>query len=307
MRAHPFKDYRPAASWRTTCLRPPQPPPSEHPLFSVKGVGLFTLALDAMHVLDLGVLQHAIANALFVLVHDAEGAQWGQGAPQRMAAIWVRIQELYRERGTATRLTNLDLGFISTSGGVTTHFPQLRAKAAETRCLLPIVASILHETRCDLIQQDAPLGDFVPMRVMRQCLDAFVLVKDLIDAACPVPGQAVGRQIMAAMETALFSYHTLAAIEFYKERLRWNVVPKHHFAHHLAERSAACSPKLLWTYGYEDLVGRAQRAAHACANANARIALGNAFMAKYRLILAAALPQGAPRLVPARGRKRQRL
>ncbi len=58
----PFKDFSDSAAWRETVFRPPQPAPSAQPFFTIPGVGLYTLALDSMHVLDLGVLQHTIGN-----------------------------------------------------------------------------------------------------------------------------------------------------------------------------------------------------------------------------------------------------
>ena len=289
---HPFKDYSPNASWRVTLLRPPQPPPSGHPLFTLKGVDLFTLALDPMHVLDLGIFQHVIGNALFTLSYDSVGARWGQTPKDRMAAIWRRIQELYRRDHTSTRLSNLDLSFISVQSGPHAHYPQLRAKAAETRCLLPIVGEIVRETLGDLIPQSTHDYTVGSLTLTLRCLEGFMKVSDLIDTAPTVPGQKIGEQILAAMSHGLLHYSMLGGFAMYREKkLRWNVVNKHHFAHHLAERAVTLSPRLVWTYGFEDLVGRAQRAAHACAKANSRLALGNAFIEKYRFILAAAMQQ----------------
>ena len=299
-RVHPFKDYSTKASWRNTNFRPPQPPPSEHPLFSLKGISLFTLALDPMHVLDLGIFQHAIGNALFMLSFDLIGASWGQDPKSRLSAIWRRIQMLYRRDHTTTRLSNLDLSFICNQNGPHAHYPYLRAKAAETRCLLPIVCEIVQETRRDLIQQNVQGDNLVPLTLACRCLEGFVQVKDLIDTAPAVPGKSLGLKLITSMQKGLFNYHLLASFAFYNNsgRLRWNVVNKHHFAHHLAEQAVTCSPKAIWTYGFEDLVGRAQRAAHACSKANSRLDLGNAFVQKYRHILAAAMHQEVRRVHP---------
>lgn len=308
---HPFKVYTPTASWRETCLRPPQPPPSNHPLFSVKGVDLFTLALDPMHTLDLGVFQHALANVLFALSFDEEGRRWGPTPTERLAAIWRRIQEIYRRDQTATRFSNFDLSTICPEKHAPhSRFPHLKGKAAETRCLLPIVAEILKDDRCDLIRRPGGNNrDVLPLKLMQDCLDHFVRVSDLIDKAPTVPGRTYGLKVFEHMQYGLFYYHLLASLRFYKGQKRWNVVNKHHFAHHLAERAATCSPRLVWTYGYEDLVGRGIRAAHVCAKSNPRILLGNVFMEKYRSILCAAMPKTELRRVPASGSvaKKQRL
>ena len=217
-RVHPFKDYSPKASWRDTLFRPPQPPPSEHPLFTLKGVGLFTLALDPMHVLDLGIFQHVIGNALFMLSFDSVGARWGQTPKDRLAAIWRRIQELYRRDHTSTRLSNLDLPFICNPNGPHAHYPHFRARAAETRCLLTIVGEIVRETRCDLIQQNVHGDLLVPLMLTQRCLEGFVKTKNLIDAAPTVPGRMLGLAIFAAMQKGLLNYTLLASFAMYKRK-----------------------------------------------------------------------------------------
>ena len=59
-----------------TTLTPPQPAPSSHPVFTIVGVSLFSIALDIMHVFDLGVLQHLVGS-LFYILGLARTIGWG--------------------------------------------------------------------------------------------------------------------------------------------------------------------------------------------------------------------------------------
>ena len=55
---HPFTDFRKEASWKTALKKAADPPPSPHPLWKVPGVSFWTMKLDLLHLVDLGVDCH---------------------------------------------------------------------------------------------------------------------------------------------------------------------------------------------------------------------------------------------------------
>ena len=91
--------------------------------------------------------------------------------------------------------------------------------------------------------------------------------------------------IEAARAAALKAYALLSREAWQQSLVRWNQVNKHHFAWHVSACATYLNPTLTWTYPYEDLVGRAQRAAMQCAKATPMIKLANAFMLRYRKVV----------------------
>eukprot|EP00969_Alexandrium_andersonii_P015555 680985-Alexandrium_andersonii.AAC.1 len=89
-----------------------------------------------MHCFDLGIIQEYLGSVLWTLVFD--GSLPGN-AEQRLAVVWDRIRDLYREQGTKTRLANLTLAMFCNPKSAHGSFPSLAAHAAETKALLPIL------------------------------------------------------------------------------------------------------------------------------------------------------------------------
>ena len=71
----PLTDFRPCAAWLNTIVSLEEwlAAPRQCQLFShpIVHVNLFTIQLDVMHVMCLGVLLHMNANTLFTLIHDS--------------------------------------------------------------------------------------------------------------------------------------------------------------------------------------------------------------------------------------------
>ena len=283
---HPFKDVSEQAQWKTTVRRGLQPKPSLHPIFSIPGVGHHSVALDAMHVLDLGVLQHTLGNILHTLCYDDVGSPWGSDAKTRLEHIWVRIQELYTLERTSTRFSNLELATFTNPSAPNSDFPCLKGKAAETRCMLPILKTLFEE---QLRDHAPPPEEMAYVREMQSLLHSLCHVQRLMIEGPDIPGRRWGLSCRQAMEYALRSYSLLSCLELERRRrrfCRWNVVNKHHFSWHLCDSMQYINAKLTWTYAYEDLVGRSQRACHECAKGTPMAKVGNAFMLRYRRIVA---------------------
>jgi hypothetical protein len=66
---------------------------------------------------------------------------------------------------------------------------------------------------------------------------------------------------------------------------RWSVIPKHHYLAHLAQQAYVINPRMLWTYGGEDFVGKVSDLGHHCLRGNASFRVGSALAERYKLAM----------------------
>jgi hypothetical protein len=64
----PFTDFRKDATWKSTLRSVSAPPPVSHPLFGVPGTSFWSMKLDLLHLVDLGVASHIYGNLLATIV-----------------------------------------------------------------------------------------------------------------------------------------------------------------------------------------------------------------------------------------------
>ena len=107
-------------------------------LFSLPHFDETCILQDWMHCVDLGVAQDLIGN----LFHEIEQRLPGVNRDARVAALLGRLKEYYKTLPrSASRLTNLTSEMIQQPK----KGPKLRAKAAETRHLIPFCAALARE------------------------------------------------------------------------------------------------------------------------------------------------------------------
>eukprot|EP00959_Pyramimonas_sp_CCMP1952_P412068 8634739-Pyramimonas_sp.AAC.1 len=143
---HPFTDCSFAASWRTTLK-------THHsfmrslfasgksicPLWNAPGFALESLALDLMHVADLGIVQILLGNVLFEMFKRQGGvvSRPGDGLAKLLTMIRIGSRNVPWLDGPP--INNLTLGMIKPDGKA----PSLRTKAADTRHMVAVVHWIL--------------------------------------------------------------------------------------------------------------------------------------------------------------------
>eukprot|EP00969_Alexandrium_andersonii_P127040 5614797-Alexandrium_andersonii.AAC.1 len=71
----------------STVLSPPQARPSQHPIWDVFGLSRFSVSLDYMHTMHLGILQHWLGSVLWTFVYD--GPYTGN-AQENLDRVWQR-------------------------------------------------------------------------------------------------------------------------------------------------------------------------------------------------------------------------
>eukprot|EP00974_Lingulodinium_polyedra_P045324 4346291-Lingulodinium_polyedra.AAC.1 len=114
-------------------------------IFALPGVDLEMVAIDVLHAVDLGVAQDAIGNALWEFLHSACCA--GANLKEKAKQTWMLLKDHYKQVAPPTRLQNLTLEMIRQPGKP----PKLRAKGAETRCMIGFAAECAH-----LMQKASP-------------------------------------------------------------------------------------------------------------------------------------------------------
>ena len=173
----PISDLRMEAAWRRHCVDIPtwyfMP---KHSLFADPQVGMnvFHLALDVLHVMDLGVLQHICASCIYLLVFDSNLR--GQ-FEDKANTVWRALAHAYEELGTTVgeRFAEALYSRMFDKCGRTGSpiaYPQLFCKGAIARHIVPV---LLRVVRC--------MPDWAPDSLQTTDeLDVFRCVCDLLGA-----------------------------------------------------------------------------------------------------------------------------
>ena len=110
-------------------------PTSNHPLFSL-GLTCFNIMIDILHAWDQGVWSHLAGSFLKDVIFDSYKHLPRHAA---LAEVWQKMQTYYAVLNTRVRLSNLTLAMIVGDAlKPDSNWPKLKAKAAETRHLIPI-------------------------------------------------------------------------------------------------------------------------------------------------------------------------
>ena len=135
----PWTDFSPTAAWRQTLEEPQRVllAPSEHELWLLPGMSVFSVGWDILHGLDVGPCLHVLGNCLEDLM---QVRALGRSQEARVATIWQAAQDLYREGQVQNRLGHLDVNSFHHGAD---EYPKLRAKANEARHFLPVVRALL--------------------------------------------------------------------------------------------------------------------------------------------------------------------
>ena len=120
-------------------------PPTSHIVLSIPGVRAETVALDAMHAVDLGVACHAVGNLFFELIYDRllPGSR-----AEAAAALCAKISALQEDLGVpvSSRLRNFKLENVTDPDAPNQSYPCLRyIKARERRYLASVAVALSRE------------------------------------------------------------------------------------------------------------------------------------------------------------------
>lgn len=278
----PISDVRPSAKWRHHCYTPEQlarEPLTTHWLLTAPGVGHFSFVYDTMHCLDIGVSSHVVANVF----HDCIYKDFAGTKPTKMKLLNERMVQGYNELNISHtyRVRKLEFQYFGSISSPHQNYPELMSsaiKAAQTRHLVPVCLWIL-EKHCDATTE------YQKRRLY--CVKALSDLYGIIDRSPLFLSDE--DHILYKKTTQKFLLHYLelskmaAATSGLVGKYQWSFVPKFHYMEHIAEDSAYISPKAVWCYSGESMVGTTTRLAQACLSGMAPHNVPKTVVSKYRL------------------------
>ena len=248
-------------------------PTSTHPLFAL-GLTCFHIMVDILHAWDQGIWCHLAASFLkeIIYIHYSD-----HSPTDALVIVWQAIHWHYDMLGSNTRLTNLTLSMIVGSEKYPNkNVPVFKAKAAETRHLIPVLAMIAGE-----------LNDGSP-----HCLNRLATLQHAVQMQKAVDQQPM---FMSAASQRFLVHHSKNFLVHYTVLRQWakdtgflgyHVVPKFHMGGvHLPLQCAFINPRFVWTYKAEDWVGRVSMIAHSASFGTGSHKLSYKLVEKYQFLL----------------------
>jgi hypothetical protein len=230
------------------------------------------LMFDNMHVLDLGVTLHIIANTLFTIVLDM-GKRNRRNREANFDQVWLRLSIIYKKHDIKPQLTRLRWKqVVKDPNAPFADYPSLRSvKAAEARALLKACVVLAHEHLDDSDETKFRHGLCQAMADVYMMLEGSRYTIDDYKA------------LQQHATKVLVYYQWLAKQAMTKGFKRWSVVNKHHFLEHLVAQNEYENTAQYDCYSGEDFVGRMSRLAHMCISGKPIHALTHSFVERYRI------------------------
>jgi hypothetical protein len=203
-------------------------------------------------------------------------------ASAKLALLWNIIQDHYKAAGTTVRLNHLQLSMITDPDSPHQQFPYFKAKAAETRHLLPIMAQIARDYNTGSAHdqhRQAVLDHVLAFDVCLNSAGMFLTDQEASFALC-------------SMQSALVHYQWLHCWAEAHDRRLWHIVPKFHMCLHMAQSAYFMNPQSVWTFRSEDYVGRIATLAHSVTFGCRRTRQSAPLLHKYLVCLHLRLTRG---------------
>jgi len=247
----------------------------EHPFFSLPGVTPLSVGHDGLHVLFCkGVLSYVMGGCLHTMLWPKKGRQ-SMPPQKRLDLIWSRVQQLYSQNKSSTRFTNLTMSMICNADKPWADVPFLKAKGAECKHFLPVLAIIAREV------STGSEHDVHRTRVL-QVISEFCA---LLDSRGMFLTQSESTNAVHLIDE--FFEHVLWLQNWAQteERLAYHVTIKFHMLHHLALAAKFLNPRVYWCFRAEDLVGKLATMAFSVSMGVRSTQLSVKLCAKYREFL----------------------
>ena len=226
------------------------------PLFSISGVSIDSVALDKLHMIDLGLICRWISSSIWeILLSDGFLTKSGNKDTllrvglmhlRHKMFVWYKTNRQPKKSNQRDELQNITLGMLGEEKSP--NFTQV--KAAEARNLVKFVISILEETFEHLPENSAAL-----LLGSGKALANFL---DLLDKT--KERHMNNQQLQEAFDTG--ARHLLLFHKYWGDAGLW---PKHHlFTHLLRRMPAQGNCKYYQTYLDESLNGKIAAIAASC-------------------------------------------
>ncbi|MCP4243104.1 MAG: hypothetical protein GY772_21330 [bacterium] len=218
-------------------------------LFDIPGFRAESIAIDLLHTADLGVTSEAAGSLLWEeLLEPTRGGT----KELRLASLNGELQEFYRSHDVKSRLLELTAQSVQSPGKP----PSLRAKAAETRYLVPwfreLASSNTHRSHFRREHYECRARCFNELACFYASLEAEPFSAEATRA------HGVGfLDAYGGLHDELRLRAAGAPRAVVRDDLPWRFKPKHHLFQHLVEEQVfeLGNPLEYWTYTDESIMG----------------------------------------------------
>jgi hypothetical protein len=212
-----------------------------------------------MHNMDLGVAPNLLGSCFWELTH---GGPWKGSAAIKTKKLWGLIQKGYEKHKEPSRMNQLQMSHFTH----TDSWAVLHAKAAHCRALVPIVYEILQE----LTTEHSPnrykhrLEAFKHLStVYRVVMKGGMYLSDTEHA-----------EMQSAWDAFMLHYNHLSKLAIDRGEYLYNMTIKFHYGEHLVLSAKFQNPKFLWSYIFEDFLGKFAICLCACSQGSKVVLVG---------------------------------
>ena len=204
-------------------------------IFQCPGFDLKHIMIDWLHAVDLGVSQTVLGN----LFNEIIDLLPGSSRQERVAALWLRMKNWYKETKPPSKLDALTPEMVKLPG----KKPKLRSKAAECRYLLPFARQLAQEFDNGTLHRNSVNMLVQNLVEVSECINTVPYNAEKAAAAC---------SRMCRLHVALEKM-ALAAGDIFS----WSCKPKLHMMEELIcfVGPEFGSPRNYWTYQDESWGG----------------------------------------------------
>jgi len=231
--------------------------PTDHLITTVPGINGYSFAYDSLHILELGVASHIVANCMFDMVVKNELP--GASQELRLKELNKKVCSLYGELGTdsSNQVRRILLSTFCQPKNKYDMFRELTGvKARQVRYLVPVMLELC---------QDLLDGSSYRQR-RHDCVKALSDLYEAMDSAGLHPDEKASAIFKRSTENCFLRYTKVCKMALSDQFLQWNTARKHHLACHMPEQFKYLNCKLVSTYTGKKMVGFMAALGRSCLN-----------------------------------------
>ena len=283
----PWSDFSSTSPCFSQAYSPPSdgsdvPKPNGHAVWTIPGLTIHSILWDILHGLDLGPSQHVIGNCFFDF---CQNSLLGTNRAERLAWVWDRLRHFYSAARPPSKLDNLTLRMtMDDPDRPYSAFPKLKAKANESRHILPFLLNILDDP---LIARH-PDADPEYIHNRRATVLYLCRFYGLIDTPDMFLSGAAVTEAQECVDCFLLHYNWMTSYAIAHRRMQWQITIKFHYFKHAGVSLRWLNPKHGSTYPFESYVGAIAKIGRSASYGKPAHTIGRFLLQKLRTIAAVA-------------------
>ena len=217
-------------------------------VFKIKTLRLEGVMCDVLRDLDQGVSSHTVGN---VMVTAMNKGHWGSTQAERAAGLEQHLKSWYKSHKGMYRIEGkIPYARVRAPN----DWPKFKAKAAATRHLANYVADLAREV------SDGSECDRKVVAIASGLSRMYAIMAEEGRFLSEPAKLELSRLSVAFMDV----YGQLSASAVADRVKMWKMTPKFHLLQHICEHQCWINPRVVWTYGDEDLQHLVKEVALSC-------------------------------------------